>query len=230
MWASVADNANAFTVCAWLPAIHQTYWKEYKDDVIDLKETPFSPKSPHALTVPAYMEDVNSIKDLKGNADLGEKVDWTITGIDPGAGVMINTEKAIEHYGLEKWELQSSSEAAMLTKLKKKMENKEPIVVTLWKPHWIWAYHDLKMLKEPDELLGGDGDRIDAVVNKDFPDQSPAAYHILKQMPKNYSLDIEEELMGPIFEEDEDAAEVAEQYIENHPDLVEKWVEGVAIE
>lgn len=223
MWSSVADGSSDITASAWLPTTHQDYWKEYEADVVEVNKV--IDKAPLALTVPAYMEDINSIEDLKGNTELGDATDWTIVGIDPGAGIMNSTLNVIDNYGLEKWELQESSEAAMLTVLKKKMDNEEPIVVPLWKPHWAFAEMDLKMLEDPDEIYGGDGDHISVIANKDFEEKSPGAYKILEQYTADY--DQLDELMGKIHN-GEDPQEVAKQYLEDNPDLLEKWTEGVA--
>src|SRR5699024_1122750 len=136
MWSSVADGSADFHTSAWLPATHAPYWEQYSEDIVKVKQV--LDEAPLALGVPSYMEDVNSIEDLKDNEELGESVDWTVTGIDPGAGIMQNTEAAFEEYGLDNWELTSSSEAAMLTTLQSAVEDEEPIIVPLWKPHWIF--------------------------------------------------------------------------------------------
>lgn len=229
MWASVADDKDTFTASAWLPTTHKEYMDKYKDDVEVYDDTPLIDKAPLALTVPEYV-DVDSIEDLKGNKELGEAVDWTITGIDAGAGIMNSTEKAIDNYDLDKWKLQASSESAMISELQKKIKKKEPIIITGWKPHWIYAEMDLKMLEDPDEIYGGDGDEIVLVFNKDFKEAHPAAYKIATQFAQNYDEDDEDELMGPIFGEDKDAGKVAEQFMKDHPDQVKKWEDGVASE
>lgn len=225
MWSSVADGSSDFTASAWLPTTHKSYWEKYEDDVVTV--TVANDKAPLALTVPAYMEDVNSIEDLKGNKEIGDAVDWTIVGIDPGAGIMESTLDAIDHYGLDKWELQESSEAAMLSELQKRMDNEEPIVVPLWKPHWAFAEMDLKMLEDPDEIYGGEGDHIDIIANKDFEDKSPGAFKILEQFTEDY--DQLDPLMGAIQNGD-DPKDVAKQFVEDNPDLIKEWTDGVATE
>lgn len=50
---------------------------------------------------------------------VGESLDYKITGIDPGAGIMEATEKAIGEYGLDDYDLVTGSGAAMTAALKK---------------------------------------------------------------------------------------------------------------
>jgi len=57
--------------------------------------------------------------DASASGSVGESLDYKITGIDPGAGIMEATQKAIDEYGLEDWNLVSGSSAAMTAALKK---------------------------------------------------------------------------------------------------------------
>ncbi len=172
MWSSVADGSADFMASAWLPATHASYWEQYEDDLVKVNQV--LDKAPLALAVPSYMEDVNSIEDLKDNEELGKSVDWKITGIDAGAGIMQNTETAMEEYGLDNWNLVTmdnwnlvtSSEAAMIAELRSAYDKEEPIVVPLWKPHWVFGVMDMKMLEDPKEVYGGDGDQIYIVARK----------------------------------------------------------------
>ncbi|MFS0614268.1 glycine betaine ABC transporter substrate-binding protein [Bacillus subtilis] len=223
MWSSVADGSADFMASAWLPSTHASYWEQYEDDVVKVNEV--LDKAPLALAVPSYVEDINSIEDLKDNKEFGDSVDWTITGIDAGAGIMANTETAMEEYGLDDWKLVSSSEAAMIAELKSAYNKEEPIVVPLWKPHWVFGVMDMKMLEDPKGIYGGDGDQIYIVARKGLEEDAPAAYKILEQYTEDY--DMVEELMPPVFDEDKDPADVAQQFMEDHPDLIEQWTEGV---
>ncbi|MUV36442.1 Glycine betaine-binding protein OpuAC [Lentibacillus sp. JNUCC-1] len=226
MWASVADGSADFTASAWLPESQKAYWDKYKDEVEEVNQT--LDEAPLALTVPTYMEDVNSVEDLKGNEELGEQVDWTITGIDAGAGIMSLTEQALEDYELDNWELLTSSEAAMITELQTAMDKKEPIVVTLWKPHWTFGVMDLKMLEDPKGTYGGDGGHISIVANDEMKEYAPAAYQLITQYTETY--DMIEELMPKVFADDEDPEKVAREFIDNNPELVEEWTRGITAE
>lgn len=225
MWSSVADGSADFHTSAWLPATHAPYWEQYSEDIVKVKQVLDS--APLALAVPSYM-DVTSVEDLKGNEELGEAVDWTITGIDPGAGIMQNTEEAMEEYGLENWDLTSSSEAAMLTELQAAVENEEPIVVPLWKPHWIFGTMDLTMLEDPKEIYGGEGDQIFTVARDGLEEDAPRAYKVMEQYNEDY--DMLNEMMPKVHAEDQDPAEVVQEFIDNNPDLVDEWLDGVPTE
>ena len=50
---------------------------------------------------------------------VGKSVDYKITGIDPGAGIMEAADRAIEDYELDEWTLTTGSGAAMTAALKK---------------------------------------------------------------------------------------------------------------
>src|SRR5690625_1148020 len=223
MFAGVAEGTEDFHTSAWLPATHASYWEEYGDDLVQVTEV--LDKAPLALTVPSYVEDINSIEDLKDNEEFGEAVNWEIIGIDPGAGIMQNTQTVIEEYGLDNWTVVESSEAAMLTTLRENIENEEPLIVPLWKPHWIFGVEDLKMLEDPKEIYGGEGDQIYTVARKGLEEDAPAAYRILENYVEDY--DLVEELMPLVHDEGQDPADVAREFLENNPDKLAEWTEGV---
>lgn len=63
------------------------------------------------------------------------------------------------------FELVEGSTPAMLTELKTAIDNKEPIVVTLWRPHWAYSAFDIKDLADPKGAMG-EGEEIWGVANK----------------------------------------------------------------
>jgi ABC-type proline/glycine betaine transport system substrate-binding protein len=82
---------------SWLPTSHKTYWDKYAAKVVDVgiwyKEGLLT------MTVPAYMNNVNSIADLTKKS-VGDSLHWTITGINPSAGITKQALKAMKAYGL----------------------------------------------------------------------------------------------------------------------------------
>lgn len=153
----------------WLPVTHEDYWNEFGDSIEDLAV--WYDKGTLELSVPAYVEDVNSIADLVGKADLfGGK----IVGIEPGAGLMRLTREAVmPGYGLEgEYELLEGSTPAMLAELDRAIDRQEPVVVTLWHPHWAYAAHDLKDLEDPQGLFGAN-ENMHALARDGFSDDFP---------------------------------------------------------
>jgi glycine betaine/proline transport system substrate-binding protein len=100
------------------------------------------------LVVPTYVT-INSIEELNANKD---KFKGEIIGIGGGAGLHRNTIKAIDVYDLD-YDQVTSSGPAMVASLEKAIRDKEWIVVTGWKPHFKWAQHDLKYLKDPKGVI-----------------------------------------------------------------------------
>src|SRR5690606_30942325 len=127
---------------------------------------------------------------------IGEQVDYKIVGIDPGAGLMkLTIEEALPEYGLDKWEVVEGTGAAMTAALKKAYDNKEPIIVTGWTPHWKFASFDLKYLEDPKGIFGGAED-INTIVRKGLKEDHPDAYLLLDQF--NWEPADMEKVMGLI--------------------------------
>src|SRR5690606_34160145 len=94
MWTGVAQGDFDAIVAAWLPATHEAYWAEYGASLVDLG--PNLEGADIGWAVPAYVP-VDSISELNDNVDLfgGE-----VIGIDPGAGLMAASDRALDVYGL----------------------------------------------------------------------------------------------------------------------------------
>lgn len=156
-------------------------------------------------------------------AEYGEELDFTITGIDAGAGIMSGAEEAVEEYGLEDWDVQASSDSAMTQALADAYENEEPIVVTGWTPHWKFSDYDLKFLDDPNEAFG-EAEDIETFVRQDLQDDEPEAYEVLDNF--YWEEDHMNEVMLEINEgADED--EAAREWVDANEDIVSEWTDGV---
>lgn len=154
---------------------------------------------------------------------VGEEIDYTITGIEPGAGITQATENALKEYGnLEGWNLETASTAAMLTSLGEAIENEEPIVVTGWSPHFIFAKYDLKYLEDPNEVYGG-VEIIKTITRKGLKEDMPEAYEVLDRFHWEAS-DMEQVMLDA---QEMDFEEAAQKWVDNNEDKVSEWTEGV---
>ncbi|WP_019412663.1 glycine betaine ABC transporter substrate-binding protein [Paenisporosarcina sp. TG20] len=171
-------------------------------------------------------EDTNTQDDTTSTPEansVGESVDYKITGIDPGAGLMAATEKAIEEYELEDWSVIAGSSAAMTASLQKAYESEEPIIVTGWTPHWKFAKFDLKYLEDPKEVFGGE-EEIRTIGRLGLQEDLPEAHQILSQF--NWTQDDMGEVMIAI-QDGEDEAVAAQNWVDAHEEKVSEWTEGV---
>ncbi|UTR08697.1 glycine betaine ABC transporter substrate-binding protein [Evansella sp. LMS18] len=217
MWQSVANGESDGMVAAWLPATHGNLHEEYQDQLVDLGENLTGAKI--GLVVPEYM-DIDSIEDLE---TYGDELNNTITAIEPGAGVVQAAENAVEDYGLDGWDVQTSSSGAMATALGEAVSNEQPIVVTGWTPHWKFAEYDLKYLEDPEGSFG-EAEIIATMVREGLEEDMPNAYRILDQF--NWTTEDMEEVMLEI-QEGASAEDAAANWVEANEDKVNEWLEGV---
>ncbi|HEP1419270.1 TPA: ABC transporter permease/substrate binding protein [Streptococcus pyogenes] len=171
MWQTVANGNADFSTSAWLPVTHGQQYQKYKSKLDDLGPNLKGTKL--GLAVPKYMTDVNSIEDLSKQAD------QKITGIEPGAGIMAAAKKTLkEYHNLSSWQLVAASTGAMTTSLDQAIKKKDPIVVTAWSPHWMFAKYDLKYLKDPKETFGST-ENINTIARKGLKKDLPNVYKII---------------------------------------------------
>ena len=107
---------------SWQPGTHEDYLDKVGPKVVNLGLLYTHARLGWA--VPAYIPEskVESIADLAKD-EVREKLDGTVTGIDPGAGLTRLSKQAIEDYGLD-YELQISSGAGMTAALERAVRRK----------------------------------------------------------------------------------------------------------
>lgn len=213
MFESVATGESDATTAAWLPVTHGAIIETYEDKLVNLGPNLEGARS--GLVVPTYM-DVNSIADLYDHADS------RIMGIEPGAGIMIQTEIALETYdNLSDWELEAPSTGAMLATLADAINNQEEIVITGWTPHWKFQQYDLKYLEDPENVYG-EAEGIYTLVRQGLEEDQPEAYRILD----NFVWEVEDmeavtlEMQNGVSEK-----QAAQNWIDQNREKVEQWLE-----
>ncbi|MFH8772508.1 ABC transporter permease/substrate binding protein [Streptomyces sp. NPDC017958] len=218
LYTGLATGQVDFQTDSWLPTTHAEYWKKYGGELDDLGKW-YGPTSLE-LTVPSYVKDVNSLADLRDHAsEFGGK----IVGIEPSAGMMgLLKTKVLKEYGLEgTYDVVDGSTPAMLAELKRAYAKKQPVVVTLWSPHWAYSDYDLKKLKDPKGAWGA-GDGVHTLARKGFAADNPEVGTWLK----NFSM-TEEQLTG-LEAQIQKSGKGGEQdavrsWLKQHPDLVDRW-------
>jgi len=199
----------------WLPVLHKDYVDQYQEDIVDLGTVYDGTQS--GFVVPDYVE-AKTISDLKKFQD---EFDGEITGIDAGAGVMRTAEEVMQKYELDEFELISSSGPAMTAALKDAIDNEEPIVVTGWKPHWMFGRWDLRFLEQDQEKVWDKGS-IHIFGRKNIEEDKAELAQFLRNM-KFTDAELAD-LMLNVERSDEDVEVVARKWMNENEDLVNGWI------
>lgn len=211
IYASLAKGDADLFLDAWLPNTHRDYWAEYGSKIDKLGES--FREGTTGLVVPSYVPE-NSIPDLK---KAGKRYGGKIIGIGSGAGIHRNTEKIIKAYGLSFRQITSSG-PAMIASLEKAYASKKPVVITGWKPHFMWARFKLKYLADPKKIYPRDV--IAILARKGFASDRPKVAAFFK----NFTFR-EKELYSLMkaLREDRDELTAAKKWYAANRKLLESW-------
>lgn len=202
------------TLETWLPTTDAPFLEPYKD-AIAIHEQWYEGTG-MGLMVPDYV-DIDSIEEL---GDRGDEFNATIVGIDAGSAIAALTDDVIDEYGLSSFHQSNSSEPAMMAALGDAYRHREPIVVTLWNPHWAFAQYDLKYLDDPQNIYG-DSENIFWMSRQGFA----TAYPDVTAMLDAWHMD-DDQLSGLMAEIEQagDPAKGAHAWIASHRGLVDRWL------
>lgn len=183
------------------------------------------PDAKYDVVVPDYVwkAGVHCICDLHKYAG---KFDHKIYGIETGNDGNEIMKKAIKNntYHLKGWKLVPSSTAAMLTQAGRAIKQHKWIVFLGWKPHWMNIKYNIRYLKDPKKIWGGQS-RVYTAINPGFMKNHPNVTRFLKQMVVPSKIQ-----SGWIYEygyKKKPADDVAKTWIKGHMKVVAKWLEGV---
>ncbi|TVR84971.1 MAG: glycine betaine ABC transporter substrate-binding protein [Rhodospirillales bacterium] len=212
IFVSLANQDVDLFLHAWLPKTHSSHMEEYGDQLTDLGANYEGARI--GLVVPAYV-DIDTVAELRENTG---RFNGAITGIDSGAGIMEATRRAIEVYDLD-MTLLTSSGAAMTASLRDAIQAERPIVVTGWRPHWMFARWDLKFLDDPEQVYG-EAESIHTLARRGLATDMPEVVEFLRSMT------LTDQQIGSLMDrmrQTADQREAASAWISEHPELVESW-------
>ncbi|WP_419893553.1 glycine betaine ABC transporter substrate-binding protein [Oceanobacillus kimchii] len=199
---------------SWMPA-HENQMEKYSDSIE--KVTTSYDNANTGLTIPASLQGINKVSDLKGKEDqFGNK----IYGIEEGAGATEMMRDLIEEADLDV-ELVPSSEGGMLAQAQRKISSDEPVIFYGWRPHSMFNKFDIKVLEDDYEVFTPS--TVNVLANNGLKDKAPDVYAFLKNW--SISIDDVEEMITKI-EDGADEREVAKEWIDNNQDKVNKMLEN----
>jgi glycine betaine/proline transport system substrate-binding protein len=214
IWTALKSHDLHFFMDAWLPYTEAERWKKFKDDLVKVSTS--YEEAPLGWVVPGYVEE-DSITDLRGKAD---KYDGKIIGISSGAAMTTISKEMVEGYGLDGFEVQESSEAAMMSVAKAAMANREPVVFFGWRPHSMFTQFDIKFLEEPKDYFKAD--KVYVLSYEGIEQDYPEVYDIMSR----WRIEVSEleEMMYRHENKDVSWEKLAAEWIDNHPEEVERML------
>ena len=198
---------------AWLPDMHANYMEQFGNNI---EQTSISyPNGELGWVVPTYVDEVNTIDDLKGNEAMfgGE-----MYGIEEGAGMTFTSREMIEELDLD-LQYVASSEGGMLAQVARTIGAERPVLFVGWRPHPMFVDYELKILEGQEEFFATS--EVHVLTNIDFKDRVPEAYEFLSR----WSIDVGDiEKMIVEIDNGRSAEVVAREWIDNNQDKVQQMI------
>ncbi|MCO4315772.1 choline ABC transporter substrate-binding protein [Phyllobacterium sp. 21LDTY02-6] len=182
----------------------------------------------YTLAVPQYLHD-KGLKDFKDIAKFKDELGGKIYGIEPGndGNRLILDMIAKDQFGLKDFQLAESSEQGMLAQVAKDTKSEKPIVFLGWEPHPMNSNFKLAYLSGGDDVFGPDfgGAIIHTNVRAGFTAECANLGKFLTNL--KFNLQMENEIMGKILDDGEDAADAATDWLKDNPAILDQWLAGV---
>lgn len=172
---------------------------------------------------------IANFADIAANADA---LDGKIYGIEPGndGNRLIMDMIAADAFGLSGFEVVESSEQGMLAQVDRASGRNEPIVFLGWEPHPMNANFDMSYLEGGDDWFGPNlgGATVFTNTSAGYAERCPNVGKLLNNL--EFSLAMENEIMGAILNDGEDPADAAKAWLSANPDAFMGWLDGVTTE
>jgi glycine betaine/proline transport system substrate-binding protein len=182
----------------------------------------------YTLAVPQYVYDAG-VKTFADIAEFADKFDKKIYGIEPGNDGNRLIQDMIDQnaFGLKGFEVVESSEAGMLSQVKRKTRRDKWIVFLGWEPHPMNSNFNLAYLEGGDDFFGPDlgGASVFTNTRKDYVGQCAEIGKFLNNL--SFTLEMENQVMAAILDDGEKPKAAATQWLKNNPDVLNVWLKDV---
>ncbi len=169
------------------------------------------------------------IKDFADIAKHSAELDGKIYGIEPGndGNRLILSMVEGDAFGLKDFTVVESSEQGMLAEVDRSTGKDQPIVFLGWEPHPMNANFEMTYLTGGDDFFGPNlgGAEVATNVRKGYVAECPNTGKLLENL--EFSLAMENEIMGAILNDGTDPAEAAKTWLAANPAVLDGWLAGV---
>ena len=221
-----AGNIDVF-LGNWMPTMEGDIAK-YRDNgsVEIVRSNLEGAKYTLAVSKNAYDGGVQNFADIAAHADeFGGK----IYGIEPGndGNRLIQEMIDQDQFGLGDFELVESSEAGMMSQVKRSERRDQWVVFLGWEPHPMNSNFEIDYLAGGDDVFGPDfgGATVYTNTRKGYVEECPNVGKLLNNL--EFSLEMENEIMSAILDDGEKPALAAKNWLSDHQDALDGWLDGV---
>lgn len=172
LFKSIDDKTTDATLAPWMPSMN-SYRDKYRSSVVEICRN--TSGCIMGLTVPNYCS-MNSIEDIGHHIS---KIDGRIYSVRRTTYIGSMLQELVNQYGLSGIELVYMDEEDLFELVAKKYKNKEWLVFTGWKPHYIFGECELKVLIDRKQTFGIE-DTMTTYINQHLAKESPELCEILK--------------------------------------------------
>jgi glycine betaine/proline transport system substrate-binding protein len=182
----------------------------------------------YTLAVPKYVYDAG-VKTFADIAKFADKFDSKIYGIEPGNDGNRLIQSMIDQnaFGLKGFEVVESSEAGMLSQVKRKTRRDKWIAFLGWAPHPMNANFELAYLEGGDDFFGPNlgGANVFTNTRKNYSTECKNVGKLLSNL--DFTLAMENELMGAILDGGKKPEVAAKEWIKKNPEVLNDWLKDV---
>lgn len=182
----------------------------------------------YTLAVPTYA----AAEGLKTFADIvkfKDKLSGKIYGIEAGNDGNLIIDKMIkgDAFGLKDFQMVESSEAGMLSEVKRAVRSKKWVVFLGWAPHPMNKHFDMTYLDGGDDWFGPNfgGAIVNTNVRKGYGEECPNVGRFLKNL--SFTLGMENAVMDDILNNNKRPEDAAKAWLKANPAVLTAWLDGV---
>ena len=227
IFAGIRDQRLDMFLGYWNPLMTQTITPFVEQKQVRVLDQPSLKDARATLAVPTYLAD----KGLKSFADIArfkKELGGKIYGIEPGSGANTQIKDMIarNRFGLGDFQLVESSEAGMLSAVTRAVKRNEAIVFFGWAPHPMNVNQDMTYLTGSEDALGPNEGMatVWTVTAPNYASRCPNADKLLSNL--TFTAADESRMMQPLLEH-RDAFDSARQWLKDHPQDRQRWLQGV---
>jgi len=182
----------------------------------------------YTLAVPKYVYDAG-VKSFADIVKFSDKFDQKIYGIEPGNDGNRLIQGMIDQnaFGLKGFNVVESSEAGMLSQVKRKKRRDQWIVFLGWEPHPMNANFELMYLEGGDDFFGPNlgGATVHTNVRKGYVEECSNVGKFLTNL--TFTLPMENEVMAGILDEGHKPNDAATAWLKSNAQVLDQWLSGV---